>query len=253
MSKKTTLNVLSASLLALGLASGASQADTIFGIYAGAGSWSADLEGSIGKPSASLSDLGADNENNRYFYIAIEHPVPVIPNVKLQHNKISSSQSGNTTGFTLGDTNIAAGDVRSTIDLSSTDATFYYELLDNWLNLDVGVTVRKYDGELSATGIINGKEDSKKITVDTPLPMLYGKFRFDLPFSGLSATAEGNYISYKDSKVSDFSAALSYTFDSILDFGVEVGYRQQNIELDDDDIQTDITLKGPYASLLFHF
>lgn len=117
------------------------------------------------------------------------------------------------------------------------------------MNLDVGVTVRKYDGELSASTLTS----SKKITVDTPLPMLYGKFRFDLPFSGLSAAAEGNYISYKDSKVSDFSAALSYTFDSILDFGVEVGYRQQNIELDDDDIQTDITLKGPYASLLFHF
>lgn len=93
MSKKTTLNILSASLLALGLASGASQADTIFGIYAGAGSWSADLEGSIGKPSASLSDLGADDENNRYFYIAIEHRYRSFPTLNCSTIKSAAAKA----------------------------------------------------------------------------------------------------------------------------------------------------------------
>ena len=249
MSKKHSLKYLGASLLAAGLLSSAAQADTIFGIYAGAGSWSADLEGSIGKPSASLSDLGASDKNNTFFYVALEHPIPLIPNIKLQHNRISSSQSGQSNGFSLGKNTFEAGAVRSTIDLSSTDATLYYELLDNWLNLDVGITLRKYDGKLSAST----ETKSASISVDTPLPLLYGKFRFDLPFSGLSASAEGNYASYKDSKISDFSAAISYTFDSIVDLGVELGYRQLDINLDDKSIQTDVTLKGPYASLLFHF
>lgn len=246
LSRRPLYQVLGASLLALGLSS-AAQADTIFGIYAGGGSWSADLEGSIGKPSANLSDLGAKERNNTYYYIALEHPIPLIPNVKLQYNDISSSQRGSG-AFTLGNIPFACN-VSTTIDLSSTDATFYYELLDNWVNLDVGITVRKYDGELSASS----DTDSKKVAVDTPLPLLYGKFRFELPFSGLAANLEGNYVSYKDSSVSDYNASLSYTFESLLDLGFEVGYRQLSIQLDDDDIQTDVTLKGPYAALLFHF
>ncbi len=245
-SHKAIYKTLGASLIALGLSCTA-QADTIFGIYAGGGSWSADMEGNIGKPSASLSDLGTKERNNTYYYIALEHPIPLIPNVKLQYNDISSSQRGSA-DFTLGNTNFT-GNVNTTIDLSSTDATFYYELLDNWLNLDVGITVRKYDGELSASS----DTASKKVSVDTPLPLLYGKFRFDLPFSGLSANVEGNYVSYKDSSISDYNASLSYTFESLLDLGFEVGYRQLSVQLDDDDIQTDVKLKGPYAALLFHF
>lgn len=226
-------------------------ADTIFGVYAGAGTWQSEYSGSVGNPAASTDELGFDENNNSFYYIALEHPIPLIPNIKLQHNDISSRQTGTLTGdFKLDNVSFGAGtEVSSDFDLSYTDATLYYEILDNWLNLDLGVTVRKYSGELQAQALT--MED--KVDVDVTLPLAYARFQFDLPFSGFSAGFEGNYINYSGNSVSDYSAKVSYSFDSIVDLGIEVGYKAASIQIDEDDINTDIRLKGPYAAAIFHF
>jgi outer membrane protein len=107
-------------------------ADTIFGIYAGAGTWQTEYSGDAGEPATSADDLGMDSNNNNYYYIAIEHPVPLIPNIKVQHNDITSNQTG-TLGknFSIGDIIYPAGtQVATDFDLSYTDAALYYELLD---------------------------------------------------------------------------------------------------------------------------
>jgi hypothetical protein len=51
----------------------------------------------------------------------------------------------------------------------------------------------------------------------------------------------------------DYSAKVSYLFDSVLDLGVEVGYRAITMTIDDEEVQTDIELSGPYAAAIFHF
>lgn len=227
-------------------------ADTIFGIYAGAGVWQSEYSGDLGKPAASIDELGADKDNNTFYYVALEHPVPLIPNLKLQHNDISSSQTGTlSSGFSLDNVTYPAGtEVATDFDLSYTDATLYYEFLDNWLNLDLGLTIRKYSGELSAAA---AGFDNEQVDVDVTLPLLYARFQFDLPFTGFSAGVEANAVKYKDNSVSDYSAKVSYTFDSIMDLGIEVGYKTTSIQIDEDDINTDIRLKGPYAAAVFHF
>lgn len=242
--------LLTSSMLALGL-SCAAQADTVFGIYAGAGSWNAELEGNVGDPAISMSELGASDERNHYYYIAIEHPLPLIPNVKLQYNDISSQQTATIDKtFELDGTEFTAGSrIHSDFDLSYTDATLYYEILDNWFNLDLGLTLRKYSGHLTA----EAETVNQKIDVDLPLPLVYGRFQFDLPFTGLSAGFEGNYISYKDSTVSDYAAKISYVFDSVMDFGIEAGYRAINLEVYEDDVEANLELKGPYIAAIFHF
>lgn len=226
-------------------------ADTVFGVYAGAGSWQAELEGDVGDPAISMNDLGTDKESNTYFYIAVEHPVPLIPNIKLQQNNISSKQTSVIEqSFELDGTEFVAGsEIASDLDLSYTDAVLYYELLDNWFNLDVGVTARFYSGHLDAESNMT----NERVDVDVIVPLIYSKAQFDLPFSGLSAGIEGNYVSYSDSSLADYSAKVSYLFDSALDLGVEVGYRSIMMTIDDDDVQTDIELNGPYAAAIFHF
>lgn len=226
-------------------------ADTVFGIYAGAGSWQSEYSGDVGQTSASLNDLGVDDNNNSFYYIAVEHPIPLIPNIKLQQNDISSRQTGTLSNdFNLNNQSFPAGTAVTTdFDLSYTDAVLYYEILDNWLNLDVGVTVRKYSGELIAQSL----NASDSVDVDVTLPLGYARFQFDLPLTGFSAGAEANLIRYQDNSISDYSAKISYMFDSAMDLGVEVGYKTTSIQIDEDDVNTDIRLKGPYAAAIFHF
>jgi outer membrane protein len=85
------------------------------------------------------------------------------------------------------------------------------------------------------------------------LPMAYGKAQFDLPFTGLSAGIEGNYASYQGNSLNDYTAKLTYLFDSLVDIGVEVGYRKMSVKVSDNDLEANMTLKGPYAALIAHF
>jgi outer membrane protein len=229
------------------------QADTIFGVYAGVGSWESDYDGKAGDPSVTLKELGVEKSSNTFFYLAIEHPVPIIPNLRVSVVDIASEQTATITRtFTIDDTNFNASEkVNSEFDLSHTDATLYYEILDNWLNLDLGVTVRKFGGFVEASTQTQAK--SVSVDIDQALPMLYVKGQFDLPFSGLSAGVEGNYISYQDSKLTDFSAKVSYLFDSAFDIGLEAGYRSMSLTVDEDDLTANLDLKGPYAALIAHF
>jgi outer membrane protein len=249
--KQHKLAALAATIITPLICAPAAYADTVFGIYAGAGSWEAELDGEVGDPAVSMSDLGTKKENNTYFYIALEHPVPLVPNIKLQQNDINSKQRSTIERtFELDGTEFTAGtEVESDLDLSYTDAVLYYEILDNWFNLDIGATARFYSGHLEA----ESNMESENVDVDVVVPLIYGKAQFDLPFSGLSAGIEGNYVSYSDSSLADYSAKVSYLFDSVLDLGVEVGYRAVTMTIDEDDIQTDIELSGPYAAAIFHF
>ena len=227
------------------------QADTVLGVYAGFGSWDSSYDGKAGDPSITLKDLGVEDHKNNFYYIALEHPIPILPNIRLAHTDISTKQTATISkAFTIDGTNFAVNDnVASEFDLTHTDATLYYEILDNWVNLDLGLTARQFDGFVYA----KSTTENKKVKIDQTLPMLYGKVQFDLPFSGLSAGVEANYVSYQDDKISDYSAKISYLFDSVLDIGVEAGYRKFSLTVEDDDLDAEINLKGPYIAAIAHF
>ncbi len=238
----------------LALLSPLAAADTILGVYAGAGQWQGEYSGNAGDPSIDVKSLGMDEEDNNYYYIALEHPVPIIPNIKLQKMDITSEQTATIyQSFTIDGTTfivdpINGTEVASDFDLSHMDIVLYYELLDNWVNLDVGLNIRKFDGHVTAVSEFT----SESVDLDEAIPMIYAKAQFDLPLTGFSVGLEGNAINYEDNRLTDYSAKLQYMFDSALDIGLEVGYREMSLEVDE-DVTADIQLKGPYAALLFHF
>jgi outer membrane protein len=137
-------------------------------------------------------------------------------------------------------------DVSAEADLTHTDATFYYEVLDNWVSLDLGFSVRLFDGFVE----IQSAAESAREDLDEPIPMLYAKFRFDLPLTGLSVDAEANGIGYSGNTLIDASLRLAY--ESGIGLGVEAGYRSMRLELDE-DIEGDIDLSGLFAGINFHF
>jgi outer membrane protein len=240
--------------IAVGLPLGA-QADTLFGVYAGASIWSQAYSGDIefvDQGSIDMEqDLGFDEENGSYLYVAVEHLVPMVPNIKLQRTAMSTDASSTLTrDITFdGQTFSANQDIRSTLDLSHTDATLYYEILDNWVSLDVGMSIRVFDGEIAvASGDGSLQADQ---SISAPLPMLYGKAQFDLPFTGFYLGAEVNYLMVSGNGVSDILVRAAY--ESPFRVGAELGYRTLTFKLDDiDDLYGELTVEGPYLAVTLH-
>jgi outer membrane protein len=94
------------------------------------------------------------------------------------------------------------------------------------------------------------------VSVNQTIPVVYANATVKLPFTGLSANATGNGMSYKGSSITDLSAAVQYKLVDVpgFDFNVRAGYRQVHLKLDDvDNIDADVTFKGPFLGVQAHF
>jgi len=221
------------------------------GVHAGIGQWHADYSGDLGDPSVTTDELGLNSSKNNFFYVAFEHPIPLIPNARIQHTGVTSSQRGEINReFRLDNQTYAAGEeVYTDVDLTHTDFTLYYELLDNWVELDLGLTLRRFDGDIYAEG---ESGNSESVDMKATVPMLYGMARFRLPLTGLSVGGHGNVISYDGNELLDLTANVRYELGFVAKFGLELGYRHLSLELDE-GTYADLELSGPYAGLTFHF
>ena len=82
-----------------------SMADTVFGFKVGAGTWDHDPSGNVTVAGSGGSGTSADLKNDLrlaedgegYVYFAIEHPVPLVPNIKVMQSGLTSNGSGNVT------------------------------------------------------------------------------------------------------------------------------------------------------------
>jgi outer membrane protein len=233
------------------LAAGA-QAD-VLGFRLGAYQWQQDYDGDVqsgGEKIDLQNDLGFDDDDGTVLYLALEHPLPLVPNLLLQRTEISSKNTASLQrSFTFdGVTYNPSETVTTDLDLSHTDATFYYEFLDNVVSLDAGLTVRVFDEGVKLRGSSSG---SSKVDIDGVLPMLYLAGRFDLPLSGLYIGAEANGIAYSDTSLIDTRVNIGY--ETAIGLGLELGYRAFDLDYDDDDDKANVTVDGAYGSLFYHF
>ena len=249
---KTRSKFLPVATLAL-LLSAPVQADFV-GFRIGASYWEPELSGdfsSTGDPEIDLSDdLGLDDPSESSLVLILEHPVPFLPNLRYQGIELDSS--GRETladDITFdGETFVGGVTVRSTLDLSHDDLVLYYEVLDNWVNLDIGLDLKRFDGEASITDGIT----TSSIDIDETIPLLYLSARFDLPFSGFYVGADISTLSIDDNSVDDTTLKLGY--ESNIGFGIEGGIKTFSVELDDaDDLDTDLEYDGAFINGFFHF
>ena len=123
--------------------------------------------------------------------------------------------------------------------------------------MDLGLDVKVVDFEFNAVQDTGLNPVSESETV--PLPMAYGRLRFEIP--GVDIGLEGNikYVSYKDSKMMDYALKADYTLVDILpvDVGLEVGYRFQQVDIDGEDFSVDTSLDveidGVFAGAVIRF
>lgn len=247
----------SAALLLAGFsltAAPAALADTLFGIYAGAGTWQQNYSGDIRSGFTNIdveNELNLDEDHNNVFYLAVEHPAPVLPNFKVNYvtfnvdseSVLSSTIDFNDVIFPV-DTAIATD-----VDIKQADALLYYELLDNVVSLDVGFGARYMDGRFSIVSDVNASEAEFTVVV----PMLYGRSRADLPLTGFWVGGEVMGMGYSGNSLIDATAQVGW--ESSLGLGAEMGWRFLGFDLDDvnDFDRANVDVSGPYLALNFHF
>ena len=251
---KSHLNILAIAALTLQFSIPV-HADFV-GFSIGAAYWAPSLSGSFnstGESDIDLSDdLDIDDPSQSSLVLSLEHPVPILPNIRYQNIELDSDGRSALSGDITfeGETYTAGETVRSTFDLSHDDIVLYYEVLDNWVNLDIGLDLKLFDGEVSMVGSTNTTTSS--IEIDETVPLFYLSAQFDLPLSGFYIGADISSFSIDDSSADEITLKLGYESDSGL--GIEGGVKTFSLDLDDaDDLDTDIEYDGAYVNGYFHF
>ena len=228
------------------------QADLLFTVGAKASIWDAESTGQIDKDiSVEKDGLNLKSENGNQITVFFEHPVPVIPNIKIRQTDLEMDGKGSyTTGFNFAGQNFSASsDVDSTINLTHTDITAYWGLPIPlpYIDVNFGLTGRMFDGD--ATVQASGTRESADL--DITLPRAYGAVKVGSPF-GLYAAADVNWVGFGDNQMTDISASVGYDLPiPIVDAGLEVGYRGINLQTDreDTDIEADLDVTGLFYGL----
>jgi len=234
------------------------QADMLFGLYLGGEVWQTAPSGTFGD-SSTMVDFGLDNEQQTSFHVALEHPIPLIPNIRIAAATLNSE--GSTTlseAYSFAGQTFDVDEVTTTeIEMNFIDFTLYYEILDNDLvTVDVGLTARNFSGDISVAGKVSNVEDTKKLDVSLPLPMVYGSVIVGLPFTGFNVFAQGNAISYSGQSIYDVQAGIGYELldNLVVDVNINLGYRIAKLDINDlENISTDLTFEGVYLGTTVHF
>jgi outer membrane protein len=193
-------------------------------------------------------DLKWKESGDIFIKAYLEHPVPIIPNIKLGYTGFSHEGEGSVKAFYWGDIVSFNGDIDSKLALDIYDVTLYYEIFDNWINFDVGLNIKYIDGTIDVKTLTDDEHKS----FQAPIPMLYAKGRVDLPATDISFQVEGNYISYDSNTLYDVEVGARYTF--ALGFGVEAGYKSFKMKIDDiDNLTMDADFDGVYGKVVWDF
>jgi outer membrane protein len=227
------------------------QADTVLGLYLGADTWMPSSSGAM-TTATSDSSQNFDEDTSSSYFVALEHPLPMIPNLMLRKTSLDLQGDAFDGNYYFNGDNTTY----SNITLNQTDAIFYYELLDNGLtSLDLGINLRKADGEYNVFAASNNNL-LETTTFSGYIPMLYAEGELGIITTGLSVYGDFNAISVGDHSMRDFQAGIAYRLiDSIaVDVSARLGYRRVKVELDNlDGISSNLDVKGITAGIRVHF
>ena len=251
------MNILKkgASVLAASLISMSTYAD-VLGASASVTYWSPDTSGTIKSGGGEIDidkDLRLKRDDSMIFTAVLEHPVPIVPNVRFQFTDMDQVAYGSVNNVNFNGQNFN-GRTQTSLDLTNYDFTLYYEVLDNWVNLDLGLNAKIYDGSLilreQDPDPVDGSYSTSRTDIDDIIPMLYGNAVFELPITSLSVGVEGSAISIGSDSAYDVLAKIRYRLSF---FGIEAGYRAMGVNGKVSSIDVDATSEGPYLSALLIF
>jgi len=195
-----------------------------------------------------------------YAWILVKHPLPIIPNLRLEY--VTLSDEGDTTG-TINGVGIPGGAASpTTIDMTQFDIIPYYNLLDNtfWITIDVGLDIKVIQSDItfgavpSSNPLVPGFE-AYSSSDTTAIPLLYLRGRVQIPTTNIGFESDVKVISDGTNTMYDVRGKVDYTLDfiPIVQPALEVGYRVQQLTVDDGSTQVDLNYAGVYAGLMLRF
>ncbi|MFZ8859714.1 MAG: TIGR04219 family outer membrane beta-barrel protein [Thermocrinis sp.] len=203
------------------------------------------------------NDARLEDKTQPWARLKFEHPIPIIPNIKLAYMPVKLEGSG-----TLRDIIKWGGyefeantDFNLSVKLDRVDTTLYYNFpfiktaTAGKLDVEFGLNVRTimFGATLSGTTVDNEiVSESASITLPVPMGHLAVEIR---PINLVSLVGELNYIGYKNNAYYDYVAGLrlSPPVRTPLKPFVEVGYRHEKLKIDERDVKTELNIKGLYG------
>ena len=126
----------------------------------------------------------------------------------------------------------------------------YYQLLNNWIDLDMGVDLKRFDGQISPGGDVNS------VDVDETIPLMHLSARVALPMNGfyVGADINANFLDIGISGSSAQDSRLMFGYDTGNGLGIEGGFKSFSLQLEDsDDASSDLEYDGLFLNGYFNF
>lgn len=229
----------------------AAQADFV-GLNIGSSFWNPDVSGSFNSTNNASNDVsvkGTNKKSQQSVTISFEHPIPAVPNIKFKDAPLSSSSSSNLSNSINFDNKSFSGKISSTLDVSHKDLVLYYKLLDNWVNLDLGLNFKTFEGQV----VLNDSSNNNgTVNINETIPLIYFAARFDLPFTGFYVSTDIQKISLVSSTADDSTLMVGY--ESSSGIGIEGGYKEFSLKLDETNkLNTALDYNGLYINGYIHF
>ena len=225
----------------------------VIGFHASGGMFNYQVSGTLRDGTETIdlkSNLGLSDKKEFSGFVYIEHPVPLIPNIRLGTTSLKMTGSG-TVNATF-NTEPFATTVNSELDLSHTDAALYYQIIDTGFDFDLGLNFKLFNGRATLTSTTDPTNTTTQ-KIDAVVPMLYASLNIPLYGSGFSIGADLSVVSYSGNSLSDLLMRLRYQ--TAYHLGVEAGVRNLALKIENtsDNLYADIKINGPYINLFLYF
>jgi outer membrane protein len=227
--KKKGVLMFRSALLGLGVLSVNASAAMILGFGVEADYLAPSAEGNFNHNGINTV-FEKKTENGYQLGAYLEHPVPLIPNIRIDYTSELEFRGAT-----------------SSVSVSQMDVTPYYEILDNVVDLDIGITAKSLRAQTDST-LLPALNDS----YDTVIPMGYVGAAVMFPGLPVSFAGSVKYIGYDGDSFTD--ARIKAMWEIVGGVSAQVGYRYESLKLDDTfDVTADAEFKGVFAGLAFTF
>ncbi len=225
------------------------------------GAWQTSPTGTIAynnNPSFDIADTaGLEDSTNMYAWVYLKHPVPIVPNVRLEY--VNPTFDGKIASIDWDGNTYAS--VSNTLSMTQYDAVLYYNILDNlfWMTVDLGLDVKFIDGNYKISADALNSSAAVDQDFSMVMPLAYARGRVQIPVTNIGIEVLARGMSYSDNTVVDAEIKIDYTMDFIpvVQPGVELGYRYQQVKLDGGslglDANFDTTFSGIYGGIMVRF
>ncbi len=241
------------------------KAGILVDIEAGVGSWITNSSGNFSYKGDKIDledTLGLKKSSNLYVYAQLDHFVPILPNIRVEHQSLKTDGKKNLS-TTFGNKRFV-GLTNSKSDLTQNDLILYWgvpalnTLSAGIFDIDLGVGVKQIKGFIKLNQKSSNTYEKAKLDIVTP-PMAYLRARVEPPFLDVVLEASSKFTKYKDSSLSDSLAKVSICLPipmPLIDFRVDLGYKMQKLKISErlsDNFNGEINNKGFIAGISAKF